>query len=287
MAWLGLALLAAFCESLKDLFSKKSLHFVEPKFAAWAASVLSFPVLLVSFFATEEVPQLGDAFLLALVCGGSLNILALIQFMKALQASDLSVTIPFISLTPLFLLITSPVLVGEFPQPPGLMGIVLIVVGSYILHLQEVRNGYLAPFHAIVKEKGPRHMLFVAVIYSITANIDKIGVLNSSPLFWSLSINAFMTIGLWVAIYSKEMRVISTWKSSFSSLSLIGLFQACTLIAHNFALSLGPVPSVIAVKRMSALFAVLWGYFILKEMNHRERLTGAFLMVMGVVLLGM
>jgi len=58
-------------------------------------------------------------------------------------------------------------------------------------------------------------------------------------------------------------------------------------LAHNFALSLAPVPSVIAVKRMSALFAVLWGYVILREVNIRERFGGAQLMIAGVILIGL
>ncbi|GJL50302.1 MAG: hypothetical protein NPIRA01_15290 [Nitrospirales bacterium] len=62
----------------------------------------------------------------------------------------------------------------------------------------------------------------------------------------------------------------------------IGLFSAATLIAHNMALSLASVPSVIAIKRTSALFAILWAFLVLREANIRQRFIGATLMVIGI-----
>ena len=53
-------------------------------------------------------------------------------------------------------------------------------------------------------------------------------------------------------------------------LFLIGLFQAAGLIFHNTALSLGPVPSVIAIKRTSILFAVIWGIVFLREEQEKS-----------------
>jgi uncharacterized membrane protein len=67
----------------------------------------------------------------------------------------------------------------------------------------------------------------------------------------------------------------------------IGLFQAMGLYFHNTALSLGSVPSVIAIKRTSILFAVLWGILFLRERQGKERLAGATLMVLGMGVLAL
>jgi uncharacterized membrane protein len=45
------------------------------------------------------------------------------------------------------------------------------------------------------------------------------------------------------------------------------------------------VTQVIAVKRMSALFGVLWGHLLFKEKGLRERAAGTVLMMMGVFLI--
>ncbi len=214
---------------------------------------------------------------------GLLNVIALIQLMRALQSSDLSLTAPFITFTPIFLLLTSPWLVGEFPGLPGVLGVLLIVGGSYILAIHNSHISLADPFFAMWKEKGPRRMLMVAAIYSVTSNFDKIGVQHSSPLFWSVSINAFMVAGLLTIWFFMRRTAKGHYEAhQYGLLILIGLFSAITLVTHNMAMNLASVSAVVAVKRTSVLFAVLWGFFILRETSIRQRLTGTALMVLGI-----
>jgi uncharacterized membrane protein len=287
MSWMYLALLAAISESLKDLFSKQGLRSVSPQLAALAACATPIPILLTMVLFTDSVPLLGPRYGWALLIGGTLNILAMFQFMRALQASDMSLAVPFVSFTPIFLLITSPLMVGDVPTNQDIAGIVCIVAGAYVLHIQSVHRGLLGPLLAVFREPGPRRMLSVAFIYSLTSNFDKIGVQNSSPLFWSLSIASVMTIGFVLLLrFLPQQTIAPPQKGTLGILFLIGLFQAIGLLVHNTALSLGPVPSVIAVKRSSILFAVIWGFVFLKERHVRERLAGAILMVIGIGILG-
>ena len=131
-------------------------------------------------------------------------------------------------------------------------------------------------------------MLSVAFIYSLTSYFDKIGVLNSSPMFWSLSINAFMTGGLLaISLLYRSGTPTPQRRPAYHFLVFLGLFQALTLISQNTALDLATVPSVISVKRASALFAVVWGYVVLRETNIKERFGGALLMLLGIGLIGM
>ena len=51
------------------------------------------------------------------------------------------------------------------------------------------------------------------------------------------------------------------------------------------ALQLALVSFVIAVKRTSALFNVLWGWLIFKEQGIKERIAGSMIMIIGVVVI--
>jgi drug/metabolite transporter (DMT)-like permease len=51
------------------------------------------------------------------------------------------------------------------------------------------------------------------------------------------------------------------------------------------ALSLTLVAYVIALKRLSGLISVFLGYYFLKERKIKERLLGAFIMFLGVLLI--
>ncbi len=286
MAWFIFAILTAFFESTKDVFSKKGLKHIDEYVVSWSLRFFALPFLIPLLFFIE-IPSLGGRFWTALFIGGSLNILTTILYMKAIKYSDLSITVPMVAFTPLFLLATSPLIVGEFPTLPGLIGVFLIVTGSYVLNFKEKYKGYLFPFKALLKEKGPKLMLIVAFIWSITSNIDKIGLQNSSPIFWVIAVNIFVTLALFPIMLYKSQISINQFKTDLKALLPIGLFSALTLIFQMTAISLTLVIYVISIKRTSSVMSVLFGCLIFKEKDIGERLVGTMIMILGVLFIAL
>jgi len=284
MVWFIYAFLTALFESAKDVFSKKSLKEMDEYVVACSLMFFSLVFLLPMLFFIG-IPRFTSQFWVALFVGGSLNVVAIILFMKAIKASDLSLTIPMITFTPLFLLITSPIMLGEFPSLLGLFGVILIVAGSYIMKIKHMKKGFFAPFGALIKEKGPRLMLLVAFIWSITSNFDKMGVINSSPMFWVASTGIFMTIVMLPIMLFKSKNVISKIKSGYKVLVPMGFFGVAASIFQMTAVSMTLVAYVISIKRTSVIMSVLLGHFLFKEKGLKERLIGVILMVLGVVLI--
>jgi len=380
MFWLLFAWLTAFFESLTDVASKKGLQLedVDEYIVSFSIRFFAFlfliPVLILMIlfiitYGNGELPTIGSQFWTALLIGGSLNVVTTVLYMKALKYSDLSISVPMLTFTPLFLLVTSPLILGEFPSSLGLVGIFLIVSGSYLLNIKEYKEGYLAPFKALLRERGPKLMLLVAFIWSITSNYDKIGALNSSPLIWILAINLFIAICMIPIMarysqtsslknktqersfmkdqchsnYSKDFsrdfskdfynyndlskefsrkssmdpssekqpsreesfpEGRSPWEESppeirssqdkmknnlvliqqnWKNMIIMGFLSALTSIFQIYAITLTLVAYVIAIKRTSVVFSVLWGHYLFHEKGVKERLLGASIMVIGVV----
>ncbi len=286
MTWVVLSLLTALCESLKDVFSKKGLADIDEYVIAWSLRFFAVPFLLPILFFVK-LPALTKDFWLALFLGGGLNAICTILYMKAIKRTALSLAVPLVAFTPLFLLLTSPFMIGEFPDLSGIGGILLIVLGSYVLNFSATPRGYLAPFRALFKESGPRLMLLVAFLWSITANCDKIGIRNSSPLFWGIATTAFMSLVLAPIMLYKSPRAIKQIPTVLKKLIPIGFFCALTVIFQMLAVSLTLVAHVIAIKRTSTIMSVLWGFLIFKEGGIKERLVGASIMVVGVLLISL
>ncbi len=286
MTWIVFALLTAVCESLKDVFSKKGLANIDEYVIAWSLRFFALPFLLpVLFFV--KTPTLTKDFWLALFLGGGINAICTILYMKAIKQSALSLTVPLVALTPMFLLLTSPFMVGEFPDLSGVIGIVLIVSGSYVLNFKTATRGYFAPFRALLQEPGPKLMLLTAFLWSISANFDKIGIQNSSPLFWSLAATVFMSLALIPILLYKSPRAVQQIPVVFKKLLPLGFFCALTVIFQMLAVSLTLVAHVIAIKRTSTVMSVVWGHLIFKEEGLRNRLLGASIMIVGVLLISL
>ncbi len=284
MIWLVFAILTAFFESMKDVSSKNSLRRLDSYLVAWVANLFAV-MFLIPLLLIAGIPTITAQFWIALLVGGSLNVVSFLLYVRSIQISDLSLTVPLVTLTPLFLLITSPLIVHENPSVADAIGILLIVLGSYVLNLRERRNGYFAPLRSMWRNRGSRYMLMVAFIWSITSNFDKVGVVHSSPLFWSTSLYCFLTVGMTPIAIVKSRRHFDQIVPNLKPLMLIGLFHAIAITFQMIAVTYTLVTQVIAIKRTSALISVLFGHFLFKEKGLQERLTGAAIMVSGVVVM--
>lgn len=283
MLWMLLAMLTAVAESAKDILSKQRLRQADEYLVAWAWRCFALPCLLPPLLFLS-LPPLGPEFWHALLLSGSLNVVATVLYMKAIKASDLSLTVPMVAFSPLFLLLTSPLMLGETPDASGIAGVVLIVGGAYRLGAGESRAGLLAPLRALLAERGPRLMLLVALIWSVSANFDKIGVRNSSPLLWAAALNMFIAAAL-LPLVLQRRRGRRLLPDGLKGLFLIGTAGGVGSICQMTAFNLTLVPYVIAIKRTSILMSSLWGHLCLGEAGLRQRVPAVLLMVAGVALL--
>lgn len=286
MIWILFAFLTALFESLKDVTSKRGLQRFDEYIIAASLILFQLP-FMIPLYLFIEIPALGDRFWYALITGTSLNLIAITFYIKAIKLSDLSITVPIVNFTPLFLLITSPVIVGEYPSAAGYSGIFFIVTGSYILNIRHRSAGFLGPIRALFSEAGPRYMLVTAFLWSITANIDKVGVQNSSPFFWAITVTLSLSAGMAIIMIITSRDRIKEIPRNLKTLFPIGFFGAVTMLAQMTAISLTLVVYVISIKRLSTALSVFWGYFIFGEKGIKERLAGVVLMIIGVLLISL
>ena len=290
MLWFLLSSGTALCEALKDVTGKQALKSLDEYSVLLGFSTVGALLMGSFMLMTEGVPTLGPRYGLALLVGGGLNILAFTLYFRAIKTADLSLTVPLVTLTPLFLLVTSPIIVGEWPTGLDAVGVVLLITGSYVLNLKPSEGFTLAPLQAITANAGSRTMVCVAFLWSITSNFDKVGTLNSSSLFWGMSLFTTVALGMvpFVAqrILQKGLQnVVSPLRVQAKFVLLAGIFIAIGVSLQFAALTMAPVAQVIAVKRMSALISVGFGYFLFGETDLRERLLGASIMVSGVAIM--
>lgn len=284
MQWLLFSLLNAFFESLSNALGKKGSQQLDILTVAWSQRFFALFVLLPLVLFTNSFQSVNQTFWFALLATSLLNTITSILFVKAIKNSPLSLTLPIVSLTSVFLLITSPLIIGEYPKLLGIIGIISTVVGSYVLNLSKKEEGLLEPLISIFKEEGPRLMFFVAFIWSITSNIDKIAVQNSNPLLFSFASSVTVLMFLTIVLLIKKSSFRTVFKQS-KILAPIGFASGLSTVFQMIAISMTIVPNVITVKRTSALFGIGWGKFLFKEKNIKERLAGAAIMLVGVFLI--
>jgi drug/metabolite transporter (DMT)-like permease len=306
MLWILLALTGALANAAYFIIIKKNIRHLRPQVLTAVGFSLG-GLLLFLFSAFRGFPVLGQDFFIAVIITTVLNIAGLTLIFAALSSSDLSLSVPMLSFTPAFLIGTSYLLLHELPSVFGIFGICIIVCGSYVLNISEQHNNFTDPVWSMIRNRGSWYMLIVAFLFSISINFDKIVLINSDPIFgmaltvsligWSFFLmSACPFVARWDALQHQhpgdpvptgQDKAVSTWGMSSYTVPvlLIGLFVAIEAASINMAYTLQIVPYVIAIKRMSIIFMVLYGTIVFSEHEIKIRLAGAGLMVIGAVII--
>lgn len=284
MHWITFSILNAFFESLYNAFGKRGAQKINVLSAAWAQRFFAVLIILPLTLVTHSLQPVNNTFWIAIISSSLLNTLTTILFIQAIKNSPLSLTLPIVNLTPIFLLITSPLMIGEFPKPLGLIGILSAVIGAYILNLSKSVHGLFEPFFSIWREKGSRLMLLVAFIWSISSNIQKIGVKNSNPILVAFAEACVILFFLTIILLFKKTSLKKIAQNSFI-LAPIGIASGLSIVFQMMAISMTIVPNVLTVKRTSTIFSIIWGKIFFKEKNIKERLIGTIIMILSVVLI--
>jgi len=282
--WIFLSVLTAIFYALEGAWGKVLTKKVNRNTITWAMFTFGIPYILIAA-AFTGVPEIKNDFYWSALLSVAINMVAFTIFVKALKISPLTLTYPFLSFSPVFLIFTGYIFLGEIPSMEGVIGIILITGGAYVLNISGAGRGLLAPVKAIKKEKGSLLMFIVSLMWSFAATFDKVAVLSSSPFFYLVVFNISFFLFYMPYLYHENPDFISEVKSCFPQLVLLGALGGLMVIFQMTALKAALVSYVIAIKRSGMLFTMLIGHFLFKEKAGAARVIGTLLMVAGIFMI--
>jgi uncharacterized membrane protein len=285
--WFVLSIGCAYFMSTSETLSKLLMQDNDEWTTGTAMIALALPFLLPLLVGRGTLPLSRDLILLIAI-QIPFEILAYYVYLSAIRAAPLSLSVPYLSFTPVFTILTAALLLQESISGQGFLGILTVTIGAYVLNIEHLAHHPLAPLKAIFKTSGSRRMLVVALIWSLTSTLGKKGVQLSDPMFFGV---------FYMTALSIPMLSIAGWRIKRGTATvnlkgrnsiwfmLGGLATALSIVAHFHAIQLAPVSYMISVKRTSLIFSVLYGGLIFKEEHIRRRLLGTSIMLSGVVIL--
>jgi drug/metabolite transporter (DMT)-like permease len=280
--WVAITLVCALSLASCDALTKRALGRIDEYVLGWLRLVFALPPLLAVLLFIEP-PEVDRTFYAAIALAMPLEVLAFLLYIKALRVSPMSLSLPFLAFTPVFLIGVSYLVLGERPSKFGVLGILLIAAGSYVLNLHHYRQGVFEPVRAVLRERGAVMMLAVAFIYSFTSSLGKLGILHSSPMFFGVVYFTVLAV-VYTPFALPGLKRVSLGRPQLWMAFPIGLLMAVMVITHMLGVSLTKVAYMIAVKRTSFLFSVLFGCLFFREGRLSERSVGASMMFIGFVI---
>lgn len=284
MTWFTFALLTALAVAAHDAWVKKWFSHLSACEMFAFPLLYSLPMTLISLMFVE-VPALDDVFYMAFIVSLPFNAVPFFMYIKAIKISPLSLTVPYLAFTPVFIIVTGALILNEMPDIWGIVGIVAVCIGSYVLNIDPRNHSMLKPLQAVFKETGSWMMLIVSFIFSISAVLGKLAILHSSVMFFQMSFFAVLNI-LILLIFRifRKIRPGVLFRHPVKGL-VAGILMYGHVFFHGYGISMTKAAYMISIKRLSIVFGVIFGGLVFHEENMLMRFLGALLMFSGAVVI--
>ncbi|KAH7415083.1 hypothetical protein KP509_14G026500 [Ceratopteris richardii] len=105
-------------------------------------------------------------FLRIVIISAGIKVLAGFLYQRALHLSPLSVTVPYLAFTPALLLFTSYAMMHEEPSYQGLLGVVVVTIGGYLLAIEQ-------PSDTEAKGEKPKARFWNSLFLSLLSMLSK------------------------------------------------------------------------------------------------------------------
>ena len=281
-------ILSIFFTGVLQFVNKKISLLASPVFIAWVIALVSFvftlPVLFTEEFRASDVPSF-SWFLLALVTGAG-YMTATILFNTALKKGEISELASFYNFSSIFTILTGFVIFRDAPSITGLIGILIIFLGSEI-----TENGYqlknFSHYTLALKKPEVRMVLTAVLVNAIIIWIEKIGINATNNLVWSFAVQSFFVVMMTSLVFIKKEFKFSNFVKVYNPIVLFLVMLPILYLARGFVLQ-DTSPAILAsAMSLANLVTILLGAIILRENHGREKFHGGLVMVLGVIIINL
>lgn len=288
--WFLYALGSAVVYSFRAVFEKFALNNVNPDILGFSIRLYSLPFFLIPFFIDSgnyiPISELNLEFWASTFYIGLISYpLETLFYYKALQKDDISLILPILSIYPVLTIVLAIFVLGEVPSLVGVIGVIVITFGIYMLKIKHISDGLLAPIINLKNNKAVQYILIVVVLISIGTVIDKIAITNGNLYLYGLYSHLLMTIPLFIFAFIRSRDKLFQIVRYYKYFVVIGFCIFLYTTLYLLAVKESYVGYASAVKSASVLISIAFGILIFKEKDIIPKIIGGLIITVGLILM--
>ena len=281
---LVLVIASAFIHAFWNMLAKKGL---DTLCFLWWSLVFGFVIYTIFLFVLGynhvPIPPRGFIFI---ILSGIFHSIYFTSLGIAYDWGDLSLVYPIARSAPIFVLMWAIWFLGEKLSLPGMLGILIVVFGAYIIGFPTFSATHFVRPIRLLKDRSYQLAWLTALIISLYSINDKLGVHSVHPFLYLYLIHMLTCIlfSPYVLMRKKGM-LFRELKKNKSPIVLGSIMIPLSYLLVLYAMRISKVSYIVAVRQLSIVFAVLLGSLLLKEGHGWIRFFASLCIFSGVFLI--
>lgn len=214
------------------------------------------------------------------ILGGICGALGNGFLVKAIEEGDLSILGPVNSYKAVAAMLFGILFLREIPSVLGILGIILIIYGSYFI-FDTQKEGFSI---ALLKRKDIQYRILALIFTAIEAVFIKNVIINSDILISFILWCWFGTLFSGGLIFFNSQK-FSVCKINFKELIMLIISTGIMQWSTNYVFNHMNVSYALALFQLSSILSVIFGWKFFDEKNITQKLFGSFIMFVGAIVL--
>jgi drug/metabolite transporter (DMT)-like permease len=285
---IGLVLLSALFHALRSLFTKES---GDKQIFLWLYSICALLFFTPPFFYfLHKAGITSPAAYTWSIGSGFIHFLYWLFLTSAYKEGDLSRVYPIMRSSPALVLIIAILFLGEKVSIPGLIGILLVASGVYIINMKQLSGEeLLAPVKSITHDRSTQFAFLTLISVALYSVVDKLAVNYIHPVLFAFF---HLLFGMcfytpYILLTKSSVEILKEWKSGPGKIIMSGVIGIVGYALILIAFTIERVSYIVSLRQTSVVFAVLMGSYFLKEKHGGIRLAGALIIFIGGFLISL
>ena len=278
------AFLCAFLQTSKDLVSKRLAFRIDGTLSAFASFAFALPfyvlLLLVLYLTGNEAFACSWLFFRFVLLRSVTDTAAEWLKMSALGAGDISLVSCFFTLSPFFLLFTSPLITGDQISTVGVAAVLITVAGSLILVYEPGAQSKFKLSHG----RAILLALLSAFFFSLNSCFDRLAVQSASAAFSGFAMTALSGLFILPFVFRRRDAVLDL-QLNRRNLLLRGAIEVVFMVTKLLALQYLPAQYVAGIQRTSLIYSIIGGRVIYREEQFAKRFIAGVIILIGALLI--
>jgi transporter family protein len=283
--WILFAIGSAFFAGLTSILAKCGLKNIDSTVATALRTVVVLVFVWVMVLIAGSGPTIGSIegkTWLFLILSGLCTGASWLCYYKALKLGDVNKVVPIDKSSTVITIILAAIVLGEFLSVPGVIGTVLIGVGTILMiEKKDVET---------ISDGNSSWLLFAigsAVFAALTSILGKIGIENVESNLGT-AIRTVVVLGMsWMMVFvmKKQKQVREVERRDAGFLVLSGLATGASWLCFFKALQDGPASIVVPIDKLSILVTILFSFIVFRETLSKKSAVGLVGIIAGTMML--